>query len=337
MRTLYYIIALCCILFVACKQDPAFPREKTLTYELMPLQGVTHPFGLTVRHPFLMLLNLNRIDSLFHVYNLNTHELTHVFGVIGGGPDEFIFPTILSSTSLSNFLISDYSSRGEEISIFEINPNGLAVLKGTKHPNPNNVHGAMGAIFINDSLYILQDWVLFTPYIHMFTLQDEQPRKSWQFRFSDVMEPWFDIDDGSVFANDSRIVFAYQLKKQIDFMDIDFNLIRRVSFNHRHPRSVSRENQHEVKRTYTAGFLGNRFFYALFKGASWNEWLNNPYFRGSILEVFDLDGNPIIRYRLDGIVPSRFVVDEETFTLYGFRDDNEPEDHLIVYRLLGLQ
>ena len=58
---------------------------------------------------------------------------------------------------------------------------------------------------------------------------------------------------------------------------------------------------------------------------------------GVFLEVFDLDGNPVIRYRLEGLSPVHFVVDEETFTLYGEREDAAPEDHLLVYRLKGLK
>ncbi len=58
--------------------------------------------------------------------------------------------------------------------------------------------------------------------------------------------------------------------------------------------------------------------------------------RGTFLEVFDLDGNPIIRYYLEGKCPSNFAVDEETFTLYGATEDGEPEDYLLMYKLKGL-
>jgi hypothetical protein len=56
----------------------------------------------------------------------------------------------------------------------------------------------------------------------------------------------------------------------------------------------------------------------------------------TFLEVFDLDGNPVIRYHLDGRRPVYFAVDEETFTLYGTGDDGDPEDYLLVYKLKGL-
>lgn len=76
--------------------------------------------------------------------------------------------------------------------------------------------------------------------------------------------------------------------------------------------------------------------FARFVVVSWDAWLRDSDFRGSVLEVFDLDGNPVIRYHMDGIAPSNFVVDEETFILYGLHYNFTPEDHLLVYRLKGL-
>ena len=56
--------------------------------------------------------------------------------------------------------------------------------------------------------------------------------------------------------------------------------------------------------------------------------------KGSYLEVFDFDGNPIARYELQGERPRYFAVDEETFTLYSPMK-GLPEDHLMVYKLEG--
>jgi hypothetical protein len=73
----------------------------------------------------------------------------------------------------------------------------------------------------------------------------------------------------------------------------------------------------------------------LFFGTSWNEHRANSTC-GTFLEVFDLEGNPIVRYHLTGRGPVHFAVDETTFTLYGAGDDGDPEDNLLVYKLKGL-
>lgn len=68
---------------------------------------------------------------------------------------------------------------------------------------------------------------------------------------------------------------------------------------------------------------------------SWNAYREQETC-GTILEVFDMDGNPIIRYKLQGRRPMYFAVDEESFTLYGPGEDGDPEDNLLVYKLKGL-
>ena len=117
-------------------------------------------------------------------------------------------------------------------------------------------------------------------------------------------------------------------------MDIDLNLIKRVKFKFDRTRNF--KNPNDYKYSYTTGYFGKRYYYALFAGTIKNECLE-PSFRKAVLEVFDLDGNPVIRYRLDGLCPLSFAIDEETFTLYGFRPDGEPdEDCLLMYQLKGL-
>ena len=70
-------------------------------------------------------------------------------------------------------------------------------------------------------------------------------------------------------------------------------------------------------------------------GTSWNENRANSTC-GTILEVFDLNGNPKAKYHLKGRRPVYFAVDEENSVLYGAGENGEPEDHLIVYHLNAL-
>jgi len=330
MKVKHYIIILCCALFIACTQQPSFPRKETITHELFPLQGVTAPSALEVKHPFLVVQNDRERDSLFHIYNLNTYQLTSAFGVRGQGPDEFISPFLLPAL-FSDFVIADMDNRFQTY-LFGITQEGTPMLNAIIRPKNE---GLLNAAFINDSLYVSTD-IFFAPRLSLFTFQDEEPRKIWGDGRSDLLEFWLNPEFGWVFANDSRILLAYSFKNLILFMDTDFNIIKEVRFRHRPPRTITRQNLDVIENTYVAGYVGKRYFYALFVGTPWTEW-EDPSFRRGILKVFDLDGNPIIKYHLDGLMPTTFVVDEETFTLYGFRFDGEPEDYLIVYRLIGLQ
>ena len=117
-------------------------------------------------------------------------------------------------------------------------------------------------------------------------------------------------------------------------MDIDLNLIKKVKFKYAHPDIIL--DSPDQKVSYISGYFGKRYLYVSFFGMSWREFRSSDSDSGGFLEVFDLDGNPVVRYRLNGLCPIHFAVDEETFTLYGAPDDGYPEDNLLVYQLKGL-
>lgn len=328
MRILYFISFISYCLITACNSDvPHFPKEMNLSQELMPLQGLTSPIRVEVKSPFLILQNMKQSDSLFHIYNLTDYELKSAFGIIGEGPEEFVLPWLVQ-TNLSDFLIADKHMFYR----FGINEKGLPVFKGTKEPK--YINAINEAAFINDSSFIV-DAQYVGPNLYLLNFQDESPVKNWKYRNPNIVDYIADPDMGNVYANENRIIFCYGYKKQIDFMDTEFNLIKRVNFKFDNPTLINSENQGDVKVSYVYSYLGKSYLYALFFGTSWNENKANSTC-GTFLEVFDLDGNPIIRYHLEGRRPVYFAVDEETFTLYGAGEDFDPEDNLLIYKLKGL-
>jgi hypothetical protein len=295
----------------------------------MPLQGITSPMRVEVKHPFLIIQNMQQNDSIFHIYDLASHELKNAFGVRGEGPDDFVAPWLFQ-TQLSAILIGDVSKN--QVYRFDINEEGQPVFKGAKQPG--YINGVNEAAFITDSLYVV-DAMSTAPGLYLLSLQDELPRKSWTYRNPNIVDYSVDPDMGRVFANESRIVFCYGYKKQIDFMDTEFNLIKRVKFKFANPTTIISQKDGDIKVSYVYGYLSNRYLYILFFGTSWNEYRFRST-RGTFLEVYDLEGNPIVRYHLDGGSPVYFAVDEKTFTLYGAGEDGDPEDYLLVYKLKGL-
>lgn len=327
---IYPFILIICVWFVACGSvDNGFPREETLVPQLMPLQGITNPIKVEVKPPFLIFENWKRTDSLFHIYDITTHQLKSTFGVIGEGPDEFVVPDLFYGP-FSDFLIGDFGRN--QIMRFGIDQEGQPIFRNARTFGYDNA--LYDAAFINDSLYVADPKYMLKPSLYMLAIQDSLPRKIWTYRNADIMDYILDPDMGSVYANESRIVFCYGYKKQIDFMDINFNLIKRVKFDFDTSDSDILASGNE-KISYSYGYLGKRYLYVVFLGTSWKENSANDT-RGTILEVFDLNGNPIIRYHLEGKLPVYFAVDEETFTLYGAIEDGDPEDNLLVYKLKGL-
>ena len=331
MRVYLFILVLCCCLLASCSSiGSGFPLEETLTQELMPLQGITNPMLVEIKSPFLILKNWKMHDSIFHIYDLTSNELKWVFGTEGQGPGEFISPSLFQ-TQLPGILIGDFGKN--EVIRFDIDRNGQPVFKESQKLVYDNA--LYDAAFINDSLYIADPKYMLIPSLYLLARGDSLPRKIWTYRNPNILDYSLDPDKGEVYASENHIVFCYSYKKQIDFMDTAFNLVKRVKFEYDDPTDITGDNYDDVKISYTRGYLGKRYFYAMFLGRSWKKHREN-FTKGTFLEVFDLDGNPIIRYYLEGKCPSNFAVDEETFTLYGATEDGEPEDYLLMYKLKGL-
>ena len=326
---LVLLIAFCQVL-ISCgigTKNPIFPIEETLTQELMPLQGITNPLIVEIKYPYLVFMNVKMQDSLFQIYDLRTKEQTYAWGRIGDGPEEFKLPWLMH-TPFPELVITDRHT----FHFYRINEEGEATRICSREPQyPNYV---TEAAFLNDSTFVV-DAMYTGPSLHLCNMRDEAPLKSWKYRDPNRLDYYADPNMGHLYANENRIILAYEYKKEIDFMDTEFNLIKKVKFDF--PTSdESLLGKGDCNSAYTYGYIGNRYFYSIVFETSWKKYRQDATYN-TYLEVFDLDGNPVARYFLDGKSPVYFAVDETTFTLYGTIDNGVPEDNLLVYRLKGLQ
>lgn len=323
------MLLITCALQVACtsKKEPQFPLEKSIKQELMPLQGLTTPMLVEVRYPYLIMQNRKQNDSLFHIYDLRTNELKSSFGQKGQGPDDFINPRLVIS-QLNEFVIEDDPT----YQFFEINNDGCPILKAKIKPKFGGFISQLG--LVNDSV-IVGNPAYFDPNLYIYNIDQEAPVKTLKYRDENLMDPILDPNSGQIYANGERIIFSYDYKKEINFMDTEFNLLKKVSFDFAKSDDTLLGSGDE-NFAYTTGYLGKRYFYVTYLGQSWKAYQEKGKV-GTILEVFDLDGNLIAKYTFEGKSPTFFAVDEETFTLYGTTDDGDPEDCLLVYKLDGLK
>ena len=332
MKNIYLLLTVCLGLLAGCKPtDPqAFRIEKVLTPELMPLQGLTDPFRLEIKHPYLIVQNSDKLkDSLFHIYDLRNNELKSAFGRVGQGPKEYVMPWLLNN-HLSEFVITNNHNSFQK---FIVDKDGQAIMK--EKVTPAFQMALSESQFIHDSLFVVSPAFYGIPYMFKCDMRNEEPLKAYAYRDTTLINYADDPDRvDNMFANQKRIVLCYAYKKQIDFMDTDFNLIKRVKFDDYTPVYGVKVPKDE-KPSYVQGYLGKRYLYALFMGCTYNE-LEARERKGMHLEVFDMDGNPVARYELQGERPRYFAVDEETFTLYSPLN-GLPEDHLLMYKLEGLK
>ena len=148
MKIISLIFVILCSL-VACTPSSVvvFPIDETLTPELMPLQGVTSPMRVEIKHPYLIVQNDKQNDSLFHIYNLTDKKLVGVFGRKGQGPGEFTTPWLVQ-TYLSDLIVED----NHKFHHYEFDSLGHPVQKESMEAQ-TVVSIVAEAAFINDSIY----------------------------------------------------------------------------------------------------------------------------------------------------------------------------------------
>ena len=234
---------------------------------------------------------------------------------------------------LNNHLPEFVIESNDSFQKFSIAKDGQAMLK--EKVTPAFQMALSEAEFIHDSLFVVSPAFYGIPYMLKCDMKSEEPLKAYAYRDTTLINYADDPNRvDNMFANQNRIVLCYAYKKQRDFLETDFNLIKRVEFGDYTPVYGVKVPKDE-KPSYEQGYLGKRYLYALFMGCTYNE-LEAREGKGVHLEVFDMEGNPVARYELQGERPRYFVVDEETFTLYSPMK-GLPEDHLLMYKLEGLK
>ena len=333
-------------LFMICSscyhhvEEKRFLFEEELTGVFFPIHETFSPSDMYICNNYLILhqgsTGSNMPDIFFQVYTLTDYTYLGSFGQRGRGPGEWLLPDIIYSQSPYLYLW-DVSSRRSTAAIYKIQLDSMA------HPTTIDTfwvekgYNTMNhPVIRKDSLLVFDEFIPEAA-IRVYHLKEDLPVLTMEYGAGSSLENRStDENRGLLYANDSCLVFLYVLKDQIDILDWNLKLKKRRSFQKSTPVIYQHEDVIDNVRYYDYSFLGEHFLYTFYYGMSPKEMLEKNY-RGHTLDVFDLEGTPIYRYTFSGFEPLTFVVDEPTFTLYGYRGHDGLEDSISVYHLSGLK
>ena len=172
------------------------------------------------------------------------------------------------------------------------------------------LHEVFNHMHLIDDSVLLYETVMLPQYaVYKYDLKNRKSIDELKIeRETPESELTFDTSRGYMAANDSVMIYVYLYKNQIDIYDVkDFRLKRRIVGVYKPQKPAFRDEE-----LYYLGVIpGDKYFYALFKGARTEKGEN----RSNTIEVYDYDGNPVALYRFD-IPPLYFYPDEKNNCIY---------------------
>ncbi len=310
MRKLLWVLSLAVPLFSCGDRDTAvtakraFPQEKRIQAVKCPVGDVMDPSYMIQKGDYLLVRSGQPKKQLF-VFTVPDLRFVCATGNQGRGPEEFsTFPTLVESRT-DTFYVFGYAHRH----LKSLAVDSAARVHLTEcYEIP--LHEVFNHMHLIDDSVLLYETVMLPQYaVHKYDLKNRKSIDELKIeRETPESELTFDTSRGYMAANDSVMIYVYLYKNQIDIYDVkDFRLKRRIVGVYKPQKPAFRN-----KELYYLGVIpGDKYFYALFKGARTEKGEN----RSNTIEVYDYDGNPVALYRFD-IPPLYFYPDEKNNCIY---------------------
>ena len=310
MRKLLWVLSLAVPLFSCGDRDTAvtakraFPQEKRIQAVKCPVGDVMDPSYMIQKGDYLLVRSGQPKKQLF-VFTVPDLRFVCATGNQGRGPEEFsTFPTLVESRT-DTFYVFGYAHRH----LKSLAVDSAARVHLTEcYEIP--LHEVFNHMHLIDDSVLLYETVMLPQYaVYKYDLKNRKSIDELKIeRGTPESELTFDTSRGYMAANDSVMIYVYLYKNQIDIYDVkDFRLKRRIVGVYKPQKPAFRDEE-----LYYLGVIpGDKYFYALFKGARTEKGEN----RSNTIEVYDYDGNPVALYRFD-IPPLYFYPDEKNNCIY---------------------
>ena len=309
------------ILWVSCKdeyQRKYFNNTQYLIAEKIEVNEIFKPSFILLKNNTL-IFSAYRSPEMLYFYSLPDLKHLYSIGQKGNGPEDFfLFPMFCKSFADDVYI---WGYKPTQIKQFSITQSGELIFKKNidlaLYESFNQMHIMRDSLLIYSA--IPSEFSIKKYNIHTNTIEGKIDIKK-----DDHTESFFYSNRGYVAVNDSSIIYTYVYKNQIDIYNLDdLKLRKRINGVDNKERIIVGDFENNINH-YVSVLAGKKYFYALYSGSKPSN--ENDY----VMEVFNYDGEPVVRYLFD-IVPFLFEVDEENGYIYGY--NSSYEDYLLRYKL----
>lgn len=262
-----------------------------------------------------------KAETLVHVYKSDPLTLISSFGRKGEGPNDLVLP-ILCHTTTDWMLIGGFD-RLSTFKAYALEGENFVVRKKYKIRQDEN---PMNDIAFIDSTHLIYNDI-FNLQINKLDLSDNKQETLRAFDKDDHRESFFYSNRGHLAVSQKSMAYAYLYKDQIDFMDLNGNIINTVKKNDQNP-VISIGPNADNRYCYVNIFATNDFYYVLYRNKTTSDFEKGQY-KGDIMEVYDSEGKWVRAYSFD-ISPVIYAVDNKNKRMLGF---NATKEALLIYDL----
>lgn len=317
-----YILLIICALNACYKPSmdgTFFHKNKKLIAEKIPVNEVFSTDFVTKSGDYF-IISSSKSDTTLFLYEIPSLTFKNASGRRGRGPNEIQTSPMFCHT-LDNEYLYIRGYKPMSISKILIEPDGSFLFIDEYELDGYDEYNFMN--IINDSLFIYYSSNQLT--ITKYDLKNKIELNKIELPKDDHKESYFYSNRGFIAANDSFVVFPYLYKKQIDIYSLDdFKLTKTIDDGKKYPKTSVNDFEN-ITYHYFNIYAGKKYFYVIYVGHK-----EGGNFFDRTLEVYNYEGEPIIKYTFD-ITPYYFVVDEDNGYIYATNADYE--DCLLRYKL----
>ena len=268
----------------------------------------------------VMVMQSRSNDGMFALLRLPDLQYIKSFGIIGNGPDEFMFPHLCKNTEPNILATIVESTNGK---IYDILPDGMLKLNNINIPkekSKSNYAGEYPGLMTDTLLYVAANSNTGKSVFTIGGADSIQINEIQNLALDPKRKGWANyIGDFAINKKQTRMVYAYKYFKLVRFFDLEHQTIRTINFER---DEFDESTQYKIDGldanvTHYWGISANdKYVYMLYSGRTpaqaWSDNNKGNYYMH--VEKYDWNGQPIAKYKLDRW--GYFTVDEENSILY---------------------
>ncbi|WP_294067108.1 BF3164 family lipoprotein [Proteiniphilum sp. UBA1028] len=339
------IFILISIFIQCCTSKPfagfQFAEERFLPGKVLSVQDskyLRYPFRIRQSDSLLYILDLHGPDYYCHTLTFPEMRQNSSLALRGNGPEEFL--------SIENIRLDSEGT----LYLLDANNNTISIRNPLNNNFNKRIHLSKNLIrcldfaLINDSLFVIPDYggkcrinIVDDSGNIRRQLFKIPTKKRQDPNIPDIVlaQAWRSFLDYN--PDNGVLAMVTQLGQVIEIYNLKTNEIINILYGKLGEPEFANQGDYAIPTGimgYSDVHVGKDKIYTLFWGTSFKDIRKeNPYNRiegGNIIQVFSLDGTPLIQYTLDKHITG-FSIDENRNTLLGL--DVNHEQQIVEYQL----